>query len=280
MLREEEAIEAKDREVEQLEAEGRDPLEGLGFDEHTKFKLAPEIAATVQVTASLRSWLLARAGAGTDPARDPASGPVLVALISGWSSTVIHALAAEPLSVAELRRAVTAVDPATATEVLVELERTGIVSPQPLDGAARYGLTDWGREAVAPLIAAAYYERLHTIEDADPPDALDVTAAFQMALPLLTLPERISGRCRLSVWVHDGDQVSAGASAEIEAGRVASSSPVLEENPDTFIIGLPIAWCEAVLDPEDGRGKLKSAGDQQLISALLRALHERLFRSG
>jgi hypothetical protein len=152
---------------------------------------------------------------------------------------------------------------------------SGQVEALPGDGK-RYTLSEWGREGIAPLIAPIRYERLHPADYALAPDVLDVEAAFQMALPLLRLPAGLRGSCRLGVWIPGGERTMAGATVEIQGGRVASSTPLLDESPDTWVTGLPLHWCEAATDPSVV-AKLKSGGDAQLTGALLQALHERLF---
>ena len=258
------------------EDEDEEELGELEDEDEPKYRATPKAGDMIRVVFALRRWLERRGGGAPEPTRDPAAGPAIVALICGWSSTAIHALAAEPLTLAELRQAVHAVDDETTSQVLGELERAGLAALRPGEGEPRYELTEWGREAIAPLIAAACYERLHPAPLALPPDVLDVEAAFQMALPLLELPEDVTGSCRLGVWIPGDEPTMAGATAEVHAGRIASSTPLLEESPETWITGLPLPWCEAAIDPSR-REKLKSGGDEKLIDVLLTALHQRLF---
>lgn len=248
-------------------------------DEHdydTMYRATPKAGDMLAVVFALRRWLEARpGGAHPDPSSDPRSGAAIVSLVCGWSATVTHALAAEPLTVEELERAVRIVDDEAVEENLEAMERTGQVEALPGEGS-RYTLTEWGRAGIAPLIAATRYERLHLAAFALPPDVLDVEAAFQMALPLLRLPAGLRGHCRLGAWIPGGEPLMAGATAEVDRGRVVSSTPLLDESPETWVTGLPLDWCEAVIDPS-AAAKLKSGGDAELIGALLQALHERLF---
>lgn len=231
----------------------------------------------VSVVFALRNWLSKRRGGpGTaELGADPEAGSAIVSLLCGWSATVTHNLAARPLTLAELDRKVQTVDRGVIGETLAEMERTGIVESLPGAGEARWTLTNWGREAVAPLVAAARYERLHPSDFHLPPDVLDIEAAFQMALPLLRLPPDLRGSCRLGVWIPGGAPLMAGATVEAGEGRILSSTPLLDESPENWITGLPLDWCETALDPTVG--KLKRGGDEELADALLEALHERLF---
>jgi len=67
----------------------------------------------------------------------------------------------------------------------------------------------------------------------------------------------------------------AGATVEVAQGAVASISPLLDEDPETWVTGSPLGWCETVIDPS--AEKLHAGGDTELTGALLTALHERLF---
>lgn len=257
-------------------AESESSEEDLG-DPDAMYRATPKGSDMVAVVFALRHWLETRPGGPhPNPSSDPDSGPPMISLICGWSSTVIHALAMEPLSVAELTRTVEIADRATVKEVLEGMVRFALAEALPGQGETRYTLTEWGRSGIAPLIASTRYERLYPAAFSLPPDVLDVEAAFRMALPLLALPAGLRGRSRLGVWIPGGEPTMAGATVEVEGGRVASSTPLLDESPDTWVTGLPVHWCEAIMDPSVVE-KLASDGDEELNGALLQALHERLF---
>lgn len=206
----------------------------------------------------------------------PQGGAALASLLCGWSATVTHALAREPLTLAELDRAV---EPIPEREVVAEhveaMERVGQVETLTTGGETRYALTDWMREGIAPIAAAAWVEVHHPEEGMAPPDVLDVEAAFEMALPLLRLPPDLRGSCRLGVQIPGGPPLLAGATVEVDRGAVVSSSALLEESPETFATGSPRDWLDTVIDP--AAGKITVGGDIRLAGALLESLHERLF---
>ncbi|HET9162463.1 MAG TPA: hypothetical protein VFN89_03325 [Solirubrobacterales bacterium] len=202
----------------------------------------------------------------------------LAPLVCCWSATVTHALAPEPLTLAELDRAVSVLDADTVAEHVEAMERCGQVEALPGGEETRYALTDWGREAIAPIVAAVRFERHYPDDDVLPPDVFDVEAAFQMALPLLRLPPHLRGSCRLGVQIPSEEPLMAGATVQVERGCVPSSSALLDEAPDTWVTGSPLDWCETVVDPSAAR--LESGGDTELAGALLQALHETLFGLG
>jgi DNA-binding HxlR family transcriptional regulator len=199
----------------------------------------------------------------------------LAPLVCCWSATVTHALAPEPLTLAELDRAVSVLDTDTVAEHVEAMERSSQVKALPGRGETRYALTEWGREAIAPIVAAVRYERRYPEDDVLPPDVFDVEAAFQMALPQLRLPPYLRGTCRLGVQIPGEEALIAGATVQVERGCVLSSSALLDEEPETWATGSPLDWCETVIDPSAER--IESGGDTELTGILLNALHEALF---
>src|SRR5262249_35849966 len=100
---------------------------------------------------------------------EPAKGAIR-SLVGGWSSTVLHALAARPLSLTELsgaipelsypslERRLSAMRASRQVEVL--LNESGKSRP--------YAVTAWARQGVSPLVAAGRCECEHLPEGADP----------------------------------------------------------------------------------------------------------------
>jgi DNA-binding HxlR family transcriptional regulator len=225
------------------------------------------------VTFTLERWLDNRPDG---PLKlGPEGAAAIASLVRGWSVTIVHALAAEPLTLAELERSAGAVSHETVAEQVEAMERAGQIEALPGGGEARYALTDWGREGIAPIVAAVRYERHYPEDDVLPPDVFDVEAAFQMALPLLRLPPDPRGSCRLGVRIPGEEPLLVGATAQVDEGRVVSSSPLLDNEPEAWAAGSPLDWCETVVDPATAR--LTLGGDTRLAGNLLEALHERLF---
>jgi hypothetical protein len=90
-----------------------------------------------------------------------------------------------------------------------------------------------------------------------------------MALPLIQLPPGLRGSCRLGVAIPGGEPLVAGATAQGDRGAVISSSPLLDEIPETWATGTPLDWCETVVDPTTAR--LEAGGDTELAVALIEA---------
>lgn len=205
----------------------------------------------------------------------PAGAEAIAPLACCWSAGITHALAEQPRTLAELESAIPDLDREVVEEHVEALGRTGQIETAPADGETRYSLTRWGQEGIAPIIAAVRYERHYPEDDVLPPDILDVEAAFELVLPLLRLPTDLSGSCRLGVQIPGDEPLMAGATVQVAEGRVTSSSPLLEREPENWATGSPLDWMDTVVDPTAGR--IGSGGDTRLAGALLEALHETLF---
>ena len=140
---------------------------------------------------------------------------------------------------------------------------------------ARYRVTNWLREGIGPLAAAARLERHQGHEDTAPPDELDVQAAFLLTLPLVALPVEPSGSCRLAVQLSDEAPSTAGVMAQVEEGHVVSCDTELRDEADTWATGSPIDWMDTLVEP--ATAQVSAGGDQRLAQALVEGLHERLF---
>lgn len=206
----------------------------------------------------------------------PEAAPALSALLGGWSSTVIHALAAKPLTVAEVTASIEILDHELVEERIEEMLDAGLLDVLDGSGEERFAVTAWLRAAIAPLGAAARQELRHPLEDTAPISALDVQAAFLLTLPLLELPAELSGACSLAVDLEDGIQGSpTGVSVEVEDGRVVSCRAHLEEDVDAWAAATAADWLDTVIEL-DTKG-VRSSGGPRLTGTLLTALHEALF---
>jgi hypothetical protein len=145
-------------------------------------------------------------------------------------------------------------------------------------GAKPYGVTEWTRQAVAPIAAAGRCECKHLARSADPFTRLDIEAAFLLAVPLVDLDVTRSGSCLLAVDTGPGvsgqpraDRL-AGVQVEVEQGMIATCSSRLERDPSTWALGSTSAWVDAVLAGRTDR--LRVGGDQiKLVNELIERLH-------
>lgn len=206
----------------------------------------------------------------------PEAGPALSALLGGWSSTAIHALATKPLTIAEITEAIGILDHDTVDERIEEMVGANLLVVLGEAEGERFAVTDWLRTAIAPLAAAARQELRHPLEDTAPIAALDVQTAFLLTLPLLQLPGDLAGDCSLAVDLEEGVRGSpTGVTVEVDEGRVVSCDVRLEEGVDAWATASTADWLDAVIESEVGR--VRSGGGRHISGALLEALHKTLF---
>lgn len=227
------------------------------------------------VAEVLQRWLNMRPAGSIELGADAA--PVLAPLLTGWSSTVMHTIAASPATATEACHAIQTLDLSTVEARLESMEEVGHLEAFSDDrGETRYVASNWLRMGIAPLAAAARMELRHPPGDTAPIAVLDVQAAFLLTLPLLELPEGISGSCSLAVDLEpDVTGSPAGVTVHLEDGRVVSCKTQLDENADAWAAAPAASWLDAVIEKDVEN--IRSGGDLRLTGALLDALHETLF---
>jgi DNA-binding HxlR family transcriptional regulator len=202
------------------------------------------------------------------------------ALAEGWSTTMLRALSAGPLSLTELDGVIGSLSYPSLERRLGAMRLAGQVEARPGNGRGTpYAVTDWLRKGVAPVAAAVRWERRHLPQATAPIGRLDVEAAFLLAVPLLRLPNELSGSCRLATEIPNGKgRRLAGVTVEVKGGQIASCAATLRGSPDAWALGSTAAWLEAVIEYDADR--LDLGGNCHLARALLDGLHEALFGVG
>lgn len=231
------------------------------------------------VIATLERWL-ETAPHGPLALGGTAAKAAIRALADGWSSTMLRALAAGPLSLTELDRLIGALSYPSLERRLAALRLAGLVEPAPGDAKGTpYAVTFWLRLGVAPLVASIHWERRNAPARTAPPGRIDVEAAFLLALPLLRLADELSGVCRIAVEIAKGGKLRlAGVLAEVEDGRVVSCAAHPGGDPTAWASGSLTAWLAALTEADlDG---LELGGDCPLARASLEALSGALFGHG
>jgi DNA-binding HxlR family transcriptional regulator len=200
-------------------------------------------------------------------------------LVGGWDSTVLRALADRPLSLTELNGVVSGISYPSLERRLSAMRAARQVEALPAEAnqAKPYTVTEWTRQAVAPLIAAAQCECRHFAESAEAIEKIDIEAAFLLGLPLIDLEAAQSGACLLAVDTGgtEGEKEQsrlAGVHVGIENGRVTSCVTQLDSKPQTWAVGTSNAWIGAILE---GRfDDLRLGGENQsLARAAVEGVH-------
>jgi DNA-binding HxlR family transcriptional regulator len=230
------------------------------------------------VAQRLEAWL-GEAPEGPIPLESGAAKGAVKALVDGWGSSMMRALAVRPMSLTELDSAIAELSYPALERRLSSMRIAGLVEAQPSQGAGTpYAVTEWARRGVAPLVAAGHCERIHMGRQESPLEAADIEAAFLLAAPLLQLPVSVSGSCQLEVEAGGGLVVRpTGVLLRLEAGRVVSSSSGLDGAAAVTASGSALGWFEAIRSGETGR--LRFAGATRIGEDVVRGLHL-AFRGG
>lgn len=225
------------------------------------------------VAKVLETWLSLRP-AGSITLGTTASKSATKALVEGWSTNIVRAIATRPLSLTELNKVISKISYPSLERRLGSLRLAGLVEPQPSERRGTpHGATEWLRRAVVPLASAAAWERRHRPPDAEPIGRLGVEAVFLLAIPLLEVPSPFSGKFRLAVEVQGGSSpVFAGVLACFEGGVVVSCSSRLDGEADVWISGSPDAWLRRMSG--NAQGELEVRGDTGSAEELLDSLAE------
>jgi DNA-binding HxlR family transcriptional regulator len=243
-----------------------------------EFELTEAGRNLLDVAAVLERWLASRTW-GPISLGSAAAKAAVKALADGWSTTIVRALAAGPLSLTELDRVIAALNYPSLERRLAAMRLAGQIEAKPGNGRGTpYAATDWLRQGVAPLAAASQWERRHLPQTTTPLTRIDTEAAFLLAMPLVRLPSDVSGSCRLAVEIANGKQHKlAGVMVDVEDGRISSCATRLEGCPDAWTSGSSSAWLAALIEGDTDR--LELGGNGHLARALLGGLHEGLFGS-
>jgi DNA-binding HxlR family transcriptional regulator len=240
--------------------------------------LGPAAMGLLEVAEVLEAWL-ASSPEGPLEFGDPAAKSAVKALVDGWSTAIVRALAARPLTLTELNKLIAGTSYPSLERRLGAMRLAGQIEPcAGLRRGKPYAATEWLRQAIAPLLAAARWERQFAAEESVGIGRLDFEAAFLLSAPLLDLPENPSGRCRLAVVSRNGggEPTVAGAMIEIEEGRVVSCVSRLPGEAAAWASGGSGAWLSALIDHRTEQ--LELGGDCDLATAVVDELHGSLFR--
>jgi DNA-binding HxlR family transcriptional regulator len=196
------------------------------------------------------------------------------ALVEGWSTGIVRALAARPLCLTEISELIVGVSYPSLERRLTVMRLASQLETRSSSGRGKpYVVTDWLRHALGPLAAGTRWERAHAPTGASALGKIDVEAGFFLALPLLKLSDDLSGSCRLAVELGrvDGELRLAGTQAVIKEGQLVSCGSRLGGRVDGWVSGSSSAWLRALL--EGHTDELELGGDCDLASHLVEGVH-------
>lgn len=245
------------------------------FPGNVEYQLAEAGRELLVVADALASWLATFPGTPTAFGSGAAKSAIR-ALVDGWSTSMVRALAIRPLSLTELNAVIASISYPTLERRLVAMRRDGLVEPLASGGRGTpYRVSEWLRRAITPIAAAARWEGRCLREGTLAITNRDVEAAFLLALPLLRLPTRPSGSCRLGVRVGAGENDAvAGVVVTVLEGEVDSCGTRVQVEADAWALGTTAAWFSTVIECDPAY--LKLGGDVELAKQIIAALHEAL----
>jgi DNA-binding HxlR family transcriptional regulator len=232
------------------------------------YTLTPAGQDLVNLAYSVQSWLDQAPRETLDLGTIGARG-VIKALVEGWSSTLVRALAARPLALTELDRLIAGLNYPSIERRLGAMRMADLIEARRGSGRGTpYVATAWLRRAVAPLVGAAGWERRRLPAGAAPSiSRLDIEATFLLSIPLLTLPDDLTGSCRLTVELSGNGRELAGVVVGVKDGRVEACVSHLPERADAWVSGKVGIWLQEAA-PGDGSG-LEIGGDRAVAKGLL-----------
>ncbi len=224
------------------------------------------------VANRLEVWL-GESPDGPIPLESGAAKGAVKALVDGWGSSMMGALAERPMSLTELDSAIPELSYPALERRLSSMRIAGLVEAQATRGTGTpYAVTEWARRGVAPLVAAGHCERVHMGGHANPLTGADVEAAFLLAAPLVRLPEAVSGSCQFEVEPSGGLVTRpTGVYLVLDQGRVASLTSGLRPGAAASASGSAMDWFEAIRHGDADRLRLTGAG--RLAEDVVLGLH-------
>jgi DNA-binding HxlR family transcriptional regulator len=243
-----------------------------GFPGPVSYALTPCGEGLQWVESVLQGWLQLAPSGPIQPATQAAKSATK-ALIGGWSSGIVRALAARPFALTELSRLIPQISYPTLERRLSAMRRVGLVEAQK-DGSGRgtpYAATDWLRHAVAPLTASMEWEQRHCPEQAPALRRIDIEAPLLLVAPLLELDRGDSPVCRLAVELGTGAATDyAGVMVTMKEGRPTAWLSRLNGAADAWATGSLSDWLRWINGRDEAR--LEFGGDADAAAALAESL--------
>jgi DNA-binding HxlR family transcriptional regulator len=264
---------AKLTEIEALQRRGRGDKPSV-----LEYELTPLGRELLLAAGAVEAWL--GLAPGGPLALDSNNAKVAIkALVGGWTSTIVRALAARPLTLTELDKLIDGCTYPALERRLSAMRLAGQVELRAKDGGPgrHYTVEPWLRLAIGPLSVAARCERRYMRAATGPIARIDVESAFLLVAPMLDLCEGIGGSCQLAVEAGGSyaGRPWAGAQMTLEEGKVTSCIARLEPSPESWVLGTASAWLDAVIGRD--ADTLEFGGDGDLGRDIVHGLHDALF---
>ena len=228
------------------------------------------------VADAVDTWL-ARAPGGPLQLESEPGKAAIKALVNGWDSTMLRALAVRPFTLTELDNLIS-----SFSYPALERRSGGDAPCRPCHAGARKRR----RHPVCGCRVAAYGDGAAAGCDAlrasplptetAPLARIDIETVMLLALPLVALPAGADGVAQLAVHGGNGSgRRSAGIRLTAENGRIVACTSKLEARPESWVGGSAVHWLDALV--EGGSDQLEVCGDRTITLGVVDNLHRALF---
>lgn len=247
----------------------------------TSTELTPAGRDLLIIADRLERWLL-RAPAGGITLDSAAAAGAIRALTAGWDSRVIRMLAEDSLTLTQLNAEIAEVSYPALERRLCRLRSTNLITPVESSGKGKpYAASNWLRHSIAPLSAAARWERQHMPDDVEPISQAEVESAFLLSMPLVEFSPDSTGTCALAVMTspevdEKEERGVAGITLRVRAGTIVSCVSTAASNPNTWALGTSDDWLDAVIDGRFEALRVRGA-NPDLALHIVSDFHEVLF---
>jgi DNA-binding HxlR family transcriptional regulator len=242
------------------------------FPGSVSYLITPRGERLLAVGEVLQRWLRA-APEGEMDLGNTAAKSAIKALVDGWSTGLIRALAARPLGLTELNRVIPQVSYPTLERRMTAMRQVGLIEPERHGNGrvTRCEVTEWLRQGVAPLTAAVGWESTCIPDQTPAPGRIDAEAILLLAAPAIELPPEASGTCRLAVEFRRGSDLEfAGVTLRLADGSVQSCVARIDGTPDAWATGSVLDWFRWMRGLEGHR--VEVGGDLAIANAVADAL--------
>lgn len=244
----------------------------LEFPGGVDYELGPAAPGLLEIRSLLRDWL-ADSPQGPQALGSAVAKSVVKALVQGWDSEIVSAIAAHPRSLTDLNALIASLNYPSLERRFSALRCCGLIEPRAGGGRGTpFAPSAWLRRACGPLAAAAQWERQNTVAGIEG-QRFDFEAVFPIIALGRSLPGEISGRCRLGVELRNasGEVAMAGVRLQVVGGQVLSCLGRLKGEADASASGSSVAWVQALVSgrPDD----LYLSGDHHLAREIVECLH-------
>jgi DNA-binding HxlR family transcriptional regulator len=223
---------------------------GSAFPRSVSYELTESGRDLLTVADVLERWL---DGGTPEPAHlgGASAKRAVKALAEGWEAGIVGMLAAEPRSLTQISQEISSLSYPSLERRLTAMRAAGLVEVLQSTGrGACCQPTSWLRYAAAPLAAASRFEGSDAANGQE--GKVDVQALLMLAMPTVRLSEDSNGAAtlatrQLSPQGEDDRPAPEAVTVEIRRGRPRSCAAVLDERAESWVLGVPQGWLDAVV---------------------------------